>query len=108
MGCFAVNLGHMFIFEAELHVFIYYIHHGWFKMWLEGDSTSVFLAFMNSSLVQANSPKRWYNYFRLGVEVISSNIFREGNKCADKLIVDILWCDMLPSILRYKKKKNCP
>jgi len=47
----------------------------------------------------------WHNARRLGVQVISSHIFREGNCCADKLaylghsIVGAIWLDNLPTDL---------
>jgi len=49
---------------------------------------------------------RWHNARRLGIQVISSHIFRESNCCADKLaamghsIVGAVWLDNLPSDLR--------
>ncbi|KEH15785.1 hypothetical protein MTR_0553s0050 [Medicago truncatula] len=48
---------------------------------------------------------RWHNARRLGVQVIASHIFREGNCCADKLAslghssVGQVWLDILPTDL---------
>jgi len=46
---------------------------------------------------------RWHNAPQLGIQVISSHIFREGNSCADKLanmgqdITGAVWIDTLPT-----------
>jgi len=48
---------------------------------------------------------RWHNARRLGVQMISSHIYREGNNCADKLAsldhttIGKVWLDRLPPIL---------
>jgi len=51
LRCFAVTLSLMSVFEAELHCFIFDVerraYHGWFKIRLEGHSTSALLAFKN-------------------------------------------------------------
>jgi hypothetical protein len=76
---------------------------GWTHIWLESDSTSALLIFMNSLLVPILLRNRWHNVRNLGIQVISSHIYREGNSCADKLaalghsIVGEIWIDHLPA-----------
>jgi len=55
------------------------------NLWLESDYTSALLVFKNLSLVPVLLWNRWENACSLGIQVISSHIFREGNCCADQL-----------------------
>lgn len=49
---------------------------------------------------------RWHNFIHLGIQIILSHIFREGNCCADKLanidhsIQGSIWFEELPTDLR--------
>lgn len=91
LRAFTSNLGSCSIFTAEVHGFIldmeYAAHNGWTNIWLESDSTNAILVFKNIIC-------RWcrfcfaivgYNGCSLGIQVISSYIFGEGNCCADRL-----------------------
>ena len=78
---------------------------GWRNAWIESDSTSALLIFSHPSLVPIMLRNRWHNASRLGVQVISSHIYREGNSCADKLAflghsaIGAVWLDRLPTVL---------
>jgi len=69
---------------------------------LPSDSTSALLAFKNSTLVPVLLCNRWHNACRLGVQVISSHIYRAGNFCADRLanmghaVHGVVWLSALP------------
>jgi len=79
--------------------------HGWRNVWLKSDSTSTLLVFSNPSLVAFMLRNRWHNVCSLGIQIISSHIFREGNCCVDRLanmghaIQDSVWLDTLPTEL---------
>ena len=64
---------------------VYADSHGWWNLWLESDSTSVLLIFTNPSLVLVLLRSRWHNGRSLGIQIISSHIFREGDCCAARL-----------------------
>lgn len=106
-GAFYCNIGMQNVFYAEVFGIILAIEfaaqHGWKHIWLESDSTSALLIFSKPSLVPILLRNRWHNAQALGVQVISSHIFREGNSCADKLafmghdITDVVWLDTLPT-----------
>jgi len=78
-------------------------HHGWSNIWLERDSSSALLVFKNVSLVPILLRNRWHNARSLNIQVISSHIYREGNRCADSLanlghfVVGEVWLSPLPS-----------
>ena len=107
LGAFSCNIGIASIFHAETLAIILAIEHaaqhGWRNLWLESDSTSALMIFSNSSLVPWLLRNRWNNARRLGIQVISSHIFREGNNCADKLanmshgIQGSIWLETLPT-----------
>ena len=107
MGCFASNLGSVSVLEAELTRLILAMEYAgrfqWHSLWLESDSTSAVLAFKNSSMIPFRFRNRWHNCFQLGITVICSHIYREGNCCADLLatighrLVGSIWFDSLPS-----------
>ncbi|KEH19726.1 hypothetical protein MTR_8g467350 [Medicago truncatula] len=59
-------------------------HNRWWNIWLESDSSSALLIFSTPSLISILLRNRWSNACRLGVWIISSHIFREGNCCADR------------------------
>jgi len=78
----------------------------WWNIWLESDSNSALRIFSNPSLVPILlRNNRWYNARSLGVQIISSHIFREGNYCADRLanrghlIQRSVWLASLPTEL---------
>ena len=64
------------------------------------------LVFKNLSLVRVLLRNWWHNARSLGIQVISSHIFYEGNCCADRLAsmghyVDVVaWLSILPTVLR--------
>jgi len=79
---------------------------------LESDSTSTaLLTFSYPSLVPFLLRNRWHNARTLGIHIISSHIFREGNSCADRLanlghaISGSVWLDSLPLEVHLKTKK---
>jgi ribonuclease HI len=108
-GAFYSNIGIQSVFYAEVMGIIIAIEnaakYNWTHLWIESDSTSALRIFSNSSLVPMMLRNRWYNARNLGVQVISSHIYREGNNCADKLanlghsIVGDIWLDNLPAAL---------
>jgi len=81
----------------------YAARQGWRNIWLESDSTSALLVFAKPMLVPIMLRNRWQNARLLGIQVISSHIFREGNRCAYKLasighaIAGVVWTDTLPA-----------
>nr|ABE87589.2 RNA-directed DNA polymerase (Reverse transcriptase); Ribonuclease H; Endonuclease/exonuclease/phosphatase [Medicago truncatula] len=109
LGAFSCNIGLASVFHAETLAFILALehaaHHGWRNLWLESDSTSALMIFSNSSLVQWLLRNRWHNAQRLGIQVISSHILHEGNRCADNLanmghgIQGSIWLETLPTEL---------
>ena len=88
-GAFVCNIGTQSVFYAEVMAIIfaieYVVRHGWKNIWLESDSTSALRNFSNTLLVPMLLRNRWHNARNLGIQVISSHIFREGNCCADYL-----------------------
>jgi ribonuclease HI len=110
-GAFACNIGLQSVFYAEVMAIIFALEFaakkGWRNIWLESDSTSALLIFSNPLLVPILLRNRWHNVRHLGIQVISSHIFREGNCCAYSLanmghsLVDSNWLDTLPSALRF-------
>lgn len=88
-GAFYCNVGLQSVFYAEVLGIIFAIKYaareGWRNIWLESDSTSALLIFSNSLLVPIMLCNCWHNARSLGIQVISSHIYREGNCCADKL-----------------------
>ncbi|AES87637.2 DUF4283 domain protein [Medicago truncatula] len=73
---------------------------------LESDSISAIMIFSNSLLVPIMLRNRWHSARNLGIQVISSHIYREGNSCANKLaalghsMVGEVWLDTLPDELK--------
>ena len=121
LGAFSCIIGLASVFHAEIYAFILAIehaaHHGWRNIWLESDSTSALMVFSNSTLVPCLLRKRWHNTRGLGIQVISSHIFREGNSCADTLadrghvIQGSVWFDTLPAGLHmdfYRDRTGLP
>ena len=105
LGAFVCNISSASVFHSEVLAFILAIehvaHHGWRNVWLESDSNSALLIFWNPSLVPLLLRNRWHNACILGIQIISSHIFREGNCCADRLanmghvILSSIWLDTL-------------
>jgi len=89
LGAFCCNIGEASVFHYEVTAIILAMEHAatnrWWNIWLESDSTSALRIFLNPSLVSILLRNRWYNARSLGVQIISSHIFREGNYCADRL-----------------------
>jgi len=109
MGGFSAFLGNISVLEAEIMSFILAMEmaakHNWRYIWIEGNSTSALLVFSKPSLVPIRWRNRWHNCF-IGMHILSSHIYREGNGCADKLagfghsITDTVWWDSLPDFAR--------
>jgi len=75
------------------------------------------MIFSNSLLVPIMLRNRWHNARQLGIHVISSHIFPEGNCCANKLAsmghssVGVVWLDTLPNDARldlYRDRCGLP
>jgi len=109
-GAFFCNAALQSGFYAEVLGIIIAIEfaaqNGWRNIWLESNSTSALMIFSNSLLVPIMLRNRWHNARNLGIHVISSHIYREGNCCADKLaalghsMVGEVWLDTLPDALK--------
>jgi len=107
LGAFVCNIGVASVFHSEVLAFIlaieHAVSHGWRNVWLESDSTGALLIFSNPSLVPFLLQNRWHNARNLGIQIILSHIFREGDSCADRLanlghaILGSVWLDTLPS-----------
>lgn len=105
LGCFASNLGSSSVIEAELHNFIlglkYAFQHGWYHVWVEGESTSALLTFINHILVPFRLRNQWHNWLHVGIHILPSRIYQERNACADNLadyghvITNVVWRDSL-------------
>lgn len=73
---------------------------------MESDFTSALLTFKNDSLVPIFLRSQWHDALRLGVQAISSHIYREGHCCADKFasigpsIQGAVWLSKLPQDVR--------
>ncbi|PNX87220.1 ribonuclease H [Trifolium pratense] len=93
-GCFACNLGVVSVLHAEIMVIILAMElahsFGWFHLWVESDSKLALSAFENSSIVPWDLRNRWSNCLALGLNIVSSHIFREGNGCLDKLAIMVI------------------
>ena len=91
-GCFAIPLGQVFAFEAELLAASMAINfawqNGWHRLWLESDSSYV-VQLLSSRFEQV--PWRIRQVWQRCIYQISkmefqvSHIFREGNQVADAL-----------------------
>jgi len=106
LGAFSCNVGLQSVYYAEVLGIILVIdfaaRNGWRNIWIESDSTSALMIFSNQLLVPIMLRNRWHNARILGIQVISSHIFREGNCCADTLanlghsMIGEIWLDTLP------------
>jgi ribonuclease HI len=109
-GGFAKKLNVVSVLHAELTAIILAIEiahrQGWNNVWIESDSQAALCVFANHEVVPWDLRNRWKNCLLLGINLVSSHIFREGNSCADKLanhghtIIDFTWWDSLPQFLR--------
>jgi len=61
------------------------VHHHWHYLWLEGDSYSALSTFKNPKVIPFRFKKCWHNCLHIGLEVIASHIYHEGNGRANKL-----------------------
>jgi len=110
LGAFSCNAGIQSVYYAEVLGIILAIEfaaqQGWRNIWIESDSTSALMIFSNHSLVSMLLRNRWHNANILGLQVISSHIFREGICCADKLanlghsMAGEIWLDTLPDEMK--------
>ena len=109
LGGFSSNLGIANVFEAELTGLIlaieYAASHNWSRLWLETDSSSAVLSFKKQSDVPIRFRNRWHNCMQLGLSIICTHIYREGNCCADALatmghdLLDTTWFHTMPAAL---------
>ena len=90
--CFVTNLGRAFAFEAELIAAMTGVElacqQGWYRLWLETDSTYVEgLLCSRSTIVPWSLRNRWLRVLDLlsTLEFKVSHIYREGNGVADTL-----------------------
>ncbi|XP_024632876.1 uncharacterized protein [Medicago truncatula] len=106
LGGFSSNLGEGTVFEAELTGLMlameYAARHNWSRLWLESDSSGAVHAFKNHSAIPMRFRNRWHNCMQLGLFVICSHIYREGNGCADAMaslgheLTDTTWFHIMP------------
>lgn len=121
MGGFSTNLGDYSVFEAEITGFIIAIEmavtHHYRYIWIEGDLTIALLAFSQPSLIPSRWRNCWHNCLSHSMQVLSSNIFHEGNGCKKKLathghtVLDTGWWEYLPVFVRddfYKDRYALP
>jgi ribonuclease HI len=109
VGSFAQNIGNGSVLHAELTAIIIAMEraaaHGWQRLWIESDSRGALSAFTNPSTVPWDLRNRWSNATSLGLHIVHTHIFREGNICADKLashghsIAGFMWWDSIPPFL---------
>jgi hypothetical protein len=85
LGAFACNLGDATVFSFEIQGFMFApkfaAKNGWRHVWLESDFTSALMAFEQLSVVPILLRNHWHNACSLGVQVVSSYIYRQGNCC---------------------------
>ncbi|KAI9181501.1 hypothetical protein LWI28_015585 [Acer negundo] len=91
-GCFAIPLGQVFAFEAELLTASLAINfawkYGWHRLWLESDSSYVVqLLSSRSEMVPWRVHQAWQRcIFQISqIDFQVSHIFKEGNQVADTL-----------------------
>jgi len=91
LSCFAENLGCGTAYFAELSAVMKATEiasqHNWKNLWIESDSSLVVMAFSNDAMIPCCMRNRWLNCKKLLYQMnfVVSHIYREGNKCADKL-----------------------
>lgn len=90
LDAFTCNLCGCSIFNAKILGYIwaleYATQNGWWNIMFESDSTGALLVFKNYSLVSISYWNRWHYALPLGVQIMSSHIFCEGNCCAYELV----------------------
>ncbi|KAK3225743.1 hypothetical protein Dsin_005605 [Dipteronia sinensis] len=119
-GCFAVPLGQVFAFEAELLAASMAINfawqNGWHRIWLESDSSYVVqLLSSRSKQVPWRIRQAWQRciYQISMMEFQVSHIFREGNQVADALFKHALglevdsWWATSPSFCSFLVGNDC-
>jgi len=109
LGGFSSNLGEGTVLEAELTGLMlameFAASHNWSMLWLESDSSCAVHAFKNHSAIPMRFRNRWHNCMQLGLFVICSRTYREGNCCVDALaslghdLPDTTWFHILPTSL---------
>jgi ribonuclease HI len=91
LGGFVQNIGHAFVFVAELYTAMYAIEKavefGWSVFWIKTDPLLVVKAFSQNNLVPWPLRVRWKNCLALVVNLNYNfyHIHREGNSVADAL-----------------------
>ncbi|KAK3225126.1 hypothetical protein Dsin_004988 [Dipteronia sinensis] len=110
-ACFAVPLGQVFAFEAELHAASLAINYawnlGWHRIWLESDSSYVVqLLSIRSDQVTWRVRQAWQRCIHQisYMEFQVSHLFREGNQVADALSKHALVFLLIPGglpLLRF-------
>lgn len=91
LSCFAENLGGGSAYQAKLAAIMRAVEiasqRNWRNIWIESDSTLVVMAFNKMSMIPCSLRNKWINCRKLlcGMNFVVTHIYREGNRCADKL-----------------------
>jgi len=91
LACFVERLENGSAFYVEISAVMRAIEianlRGWNKLWIETDSALMVLAAKNIKLIPCVLRNRWINCLILlqQMNYFITHIFREGNKCTDKL-----------------------
>jgi hypothetical protein len=91
LSCFTENMGGGSAFHSELSVILreteIAFQRGWKNMWIETDSSLAVMAFKNDSAIPCDPRNRWKNCKCLlyCMNFMITHVYRDGNKCADKL-----------------------
>lgn len=91
LSCFAENLGGGSAYHSELSAIMrateIAFSRGWRNVWIETDSSLVVMAFNKDSMIPCGFRNRWRNCKHLlyKMNFLVTHVYREGNRCADKL-----------------------
>ena len=91
ISCFAENIGGGSAFHAELPAIMRAVEianqRRWTNLWIESDSSLAVMAFNNSSMIPCCLRNRWINCRNMlyHMNFLITHIYREENRCADKL-----------------------
>jgi ribonuclease HI len=91
ISCFAENIGGGSAYHAELSAIMRAVEianqRRWSNLWIESDSSLVVMAFKNSSMIPCCLRNRWINCRNMlyRMNFLVTHVYREGNRCADKL-----------------------
>jgi len=91
LSWFAENLEGGSAYHVELSVVMRAIENAdqrrWGNVWIKSYSSLVVMEFNNNYMIPSNLRNRWKNCkkFLYQMNFVVSRIYREGNRCADKL-----------------------